>query len=239
MANVGKNIRLIRKQKNMTQDTLAELLYVSRQTVSNYETGRSNPDIDMLVKIAEVLQTDVNILIFGFPVPLSRKREYIKLGIVAVFLMAFVFLFMRLSSWETVWRRDRFDLGLMFALHLLFRPALYLMGGWTVMQGISLLWRINRQSGRIFVAVYQGTVILSGIYLILTIPYCVMRLYVSWQMTRVSDFSAIPYFLPEFWQSAVLWIWMNILLKFSTGFFLLGFVLWNGQGERPGTSDGE
>ena len=223
MANVGKNIRLIRKQKNMTQDTLAELLYVSRQTVSNYETGRSNPDIDMLVKIAEVLQTDVNILIFGFPVPLSRKREYIKLGIAAVFLMAFVFLFMRLSSWETVWRRDRFDLGLMFALHLLFRPALYLMGGWTVMQGISLLWRINRQSGRIFVAVYQGTVILLGIYLILTIP----------------DFSAIPYFLPEFWQSAVLWIWMNILLKFSTGFFLLGFVLWNGQGERPGTSDGE
>ena len=98
MANVGKNIRLIRKQKNMTQDTLAELLYVSRQTVSNYETGRSNPDIDMLVKIAEVLQTDVNILIFGFPVPLSRKREYIKLGIAAVFLMAFVFLFMRLSS---------------------------------------------------------------------------------------------------------------------------------------------
>ena len=189
MANVGKNIRLIRKQKNMTQDTLAELLYVSRQTVSNYETGRSNPDIDMLVKIAEVLQTDVNILIFGFPVPLSRKREYIKLGIAAVFLMAFVFLFMRLSSWETVWRRDRFDLGLMFALHLLFRPALYLMGGWTVMQGISLLWRINRQSGRIFVAVYQGTVILLGIYLILTIPYCVMRLYVSWQMTRVSDFS--------------------------------------------------
>ena len=91
MANVGKNIRLIRKQKNMTQDTLAELLYVSRQTVSNYETGRSNPDIDMLVKIAEVLQTDVNILIFGFPVPLSRKREYIKLGIAAVFLMAFVF----------------------------------------------------------------------------------------------------------------------------------------------------
>ena len=107
------------------------------------------------------------------------------------------------------------------------------------MQGISLLWRINRQSGRIFVAVYQGTVILLGIYLILTIPYCVMRLYVSWQMTRVSDFSAIPYFLPEFWQSAVLWIWMNILLKFSAGFFLLGFVLWNGQGERPGTSDGE
>lgn len=42
MANVGKNIRLIRKQKNMTQDTLAELLYVSRQTVSNYETGVSH-----------------------------------------------------------------------------------------------------------------------------------------------------------------------------------------------------
>lgn len=75
MANVGKNIRLLRKQRQMAQDDLAERLYVSRQTVSNYETGKSNPDIDMLVRIAEVLQTDVKILIFGLPVSPSRKKK--------------------------------------------------------------------------------------------------------------------------------------------------------------------
>lgn len=41
MANVGKNIRRLRTQKHMTQDELAEKLFVSRQTVSNYETGDS------------------------------------------------------------------------------------------------------------------------------------------------------------------------------------------------------
>ena len=77
MANVGKNIRNMRNKNKMTQDELAEKLFVSRQTVSNYETGKSNPDIDMLVKIAEVLNTDVNILIFGIPTPPGRKREYL------------------------------------------------------------------------------------------------------------------------------------------------------------------
>ena len=53
MANVGKNIRRLRNEKRMTQDELAEKLFVSRQTISNYETGKSNPNIDMLLKIAE------------------------------------------------------------------------------------------------------------------------------------------------------------------------------------------
>ncbi|MGI6001911.1 MAG: helix-turn-helix transcriptional regulator [Candidatus Merdisoma sp.] len=41
MANVGKNIRRLRNEKRMTQDELAEKLFVSRQTISNYETGVS------------------------------------------------------------------------------------------------------------------------------------------------------------------------------------------------------
>ena len=39
MAKVGKNIRLQRTKQGISQETLAEQLYVSRQTVSNYETG--------------------------------------------------------------------------------------------------------------------------------------------------------------------------------------------------------
>ena len=65
MAKVGKNIRLQRTKQGISQETLAEQLYVSRQTVSNYETGKSYPDIDMLVKIAEVLKVDISVLIYG------------------------------------------------------------------------------------------------------------------------------------------------------------------------------
>ena len=41
MAKVGKNIRKQRIKQGMSQEILAEHLYVSRQTVSNYETGVS------------------------------------------------------------------------------------------------------------------------------------------------------------------------------------------------------
>ncbi|MBQ2650775.1 MAG: helix-turn-helix transcriptional regulator [Clostridia bacterium] len=41
MRDVGKNIRDLRQQKGLTQEELAGLLYVTRQTVSNYENGIS------------------------------------------------------------------------------------------------------------------------------------------------------------------------------------------------------
>ncbi len=236
MANVGKNIRLLRKQRQMTQDDLAERLYVSRQTVSNYETGKSNPDIDMLVRIAEVLQTDVKILIFGLPVSPSRKKEVRKLLLGAVLLAVLAFLFFWLTPLEMTWRKNRFDLGPAFAMQMLLRPAVYLTGGFTVMQGISLLWGIRRRPEKAFVRAHQGVVAFLTVYLLLTVPYCVMRLYVSWQMTRVSDFSTIPYFLPVFWQDAALWVWAKLLAHGSFPFFLIGFVLWNGKGERPETA---
>ena len=65
----------------MTQDTLAEKLFVTRQTVSNYENGRSRPDIDMVLKIAEALDTDTNSIIYGLSVPESKKQAYRRLRI--------------------------------------------------------------------------------------------------------------------------------------------------------------
>lgn len=72
---IGENIRILRTEQNMTQDALAEALFVTRQTVSNYETGRSNPDVQMLLKIAEVLGTDIDTLIFGKPEPPDRRED--------------------------------------------------------------------------------------------------------------------------------------------------------------------
>lgn len=87
---IGENIRILRTEQNMTQDALAEALFVTRQTVSNYETGRSNPDVQMLLKIAEVLETDIDTLIFGKPEPPDRRAErnrLIRCCVISVFLM--------------------------------------------------------------------------------------------------------------------------------------------------------
>lgn len=59
MNDIGKNIRFLRQQRNWSQDQLAESLHVTRQTVSNYETGRSRPDVEMLTTLAAALDADV------------------------------------------------------------------------------------------------------------------------------------------------------------------------------------
>ena len=81
MRDIGKNIRQLRTGKNMTQDELAEKLFVTRQTVSNYETGKSRPDVDTLVKISEILDTDIHQVIYGpEPVKLTRDVRRLLIG---------------------------------------------------------------------------------------------------------------------------------------------------------------
>lgn len=41
MRDIGKNIRALRVRRGLSQDQLAESLHVTRQTISNYETGVS------------------------------------------------------------------------------------------------------------------------------------------------------------------------------------------------------
>ena len=46
MTSVGENIKNIRKKNNITQEELAEKLNVTRQAVSNWENGKTEPDIE-------------------------------------------------------------------------------------------------------------------------------------------------------------------------------------------------
>lgn len=60
---LGQQIARLRKERNMTQDDLAEAMFVSRQAISKWETGTANPDTENLIRLAEVFQIDVNALI--------------------------------------------------------------------------------------------------------------------------------------------------------------------------------
>ena len=62
---VGKNIKIAREEKGLTQDALAERLSVTRQAVSNWENEKTQPDIDTLHQIAGILEVDIERLIYG------------------------------------------------------------------------------------------------------------------------------------------------------------------------------
>ena len=74
---LAENLKKIRKDKGYTQEILAEKLNVVRQTVSKWEKRLSLPAVDMLSKIANVLETDVNILLDG-QITTTDQSEIVK-----------------------------------------------------------------------------------------------------------------------------------------------------------------
>lgn len=67
---IGKNIRKLRKERNLTQEELAELLNVTSQAVSKWENGTGMPDISQIIPLASVFGVSTDLL-FG----VSDKNE--------------------------------------------------------------------------------------------------------------------------------------------------------------------
>ena len=61
--NIGAKIKMLRGEKKVTQEALAEYLHISSQAVSKWETGASSPDIDMLPKLAIFFETSLDNLL--------------------------------------------------------------------------------------------------------------------------------------------------------------------------------
>ncbi len=67
---IGKFLKQLRTEKNLTQEQLAESLNVSRRTVSRWETGFNLPDLDILVIMSDFYQVDLMELLEG-----ERRNE--------------------------------------------------------------------------------------------------------------------------------------------------------------------
>jgi len=66
----GLFLRELRKEKELTQEQLAEKFNVSNRTVSRWETGSNMPDLSVLVELADFYQVDIKEIIDG-----ERKSE--------------------------------------------------------------------------------------------------------------------------------------------------------------------
>ena len=62
---IGNLLRELRKEKNLTQEQLADVFNVSARTVSRWETGSNMPDISILVEIADYYDLDVREILNG------------------------------------------------------------------------------------------------------------------------------------------------------------------------------
>ena len=67
---IGLFLKTLRKEKEMTQEEIAEVFNVSRRTVTRWETGVNMPDLDILVEIADYYEVDLKEIFDG-----ERKSE--------------------------------------------------------------------------------------------------------------------------------------------------------------------
>jgi transcriptional regulator with XRE-family HTH domain len=74
---LNEQITQLRKQKKLSQEELAAALQVSRQAVSKWENGVSNPDTENLIRLAEIFEVDVNVLIGSQITPENAPEEKI------------------------------------------------------------------------------------------------------------------------------------------------------------------
>lgn len=75
----SEKIAMLRRQKNWSQEELAEKLMVTRQAVSKWESAQSMPDLDKLVQLSELLGVSTDYLLkngMDTPEQDDPKRRY-------------------------------------------------------------------------------------------------------------------------------------------------------------------
>lgn len=103
---VGKNIKKARKEKELSQEQLAERLNVTRQAVSNWECGKTEPDIETLQRLSEVLEVSVEELIYGVTTTEGTKEKAknlsIKIGSDGVTVGAALAMIISYVKWQSI-----------------------------------------------------------------------------------------------------------------------------------------
>ena len=108
---IGEKIAEMRKQNNMTQKDLAEKLNVSDKVISKWETGKSLPDVEMMMKLSRALGVSISELYECIENTEDRIKEdyneeriwqYKKYSILSYFLilMSPIFILLATANWS-------------------------------------------------------------------------------------------------------------------------------------------
>ncbi|MBQ9845094.1 MAG: helix-turn-helix transcriptional regulator [Oscillospiraceae bacterium] len=224
MRDIGKNIRDLRISKNMTQDQLAEKLFVTRQTVSNYETGKSRPDIDMLETISIALDCDINTILYGNETT-CRKSEYIKTAAAVVVCIA-LFIINHLVLLKLSEIKRNMYIGSLYAFWTFtFVPAANTVLGWTVMQSFGTVFRIKITRPAWTVYILRVLLCLISVYVIYIFvnfaPAATEDLIYITKRPGTAFLNNYSYLIP----SVILFLMMHSEAVFSV-FLAVGAVLW-------------
>ena len=104
MAKINETLRQLRQERGLTQEEVAERVGLTRQAVSGYEAGRTQPGLDILQRLAEIYQVELTDIIYG-RTGTDRMRRALK---ITALVMAAVVLAAQLAQALLLWTANRF-----------------------------------------------------------------------------------------------------------------------------------
>lgn len=109
-----ENLKALRKQKGYTQEELAARLNVVRQTISKWEKGQSVPDSEMLMKLAEIFEVSVGMLL-GSTIEVEAQSDQVAEQLARINEQ----LVIKNRRSRRIWRVVAFLIGGVIALNIL------------------------------------------------------------------------------------------------------------------------
>lgn len=140
MRDIGANIRRARTHRHLTQDDLAQAVHTTRQTISNYETGRSRPDVETLQRLADALGVELTELLDEAPPAVRRAalRRLCLMGAVTL-ILAGLWIYLHAVCLRQYQRGDMAPLAAM----LVAEPLLLCALAWTLLQALHMVTRLR------------------------------------------------------------------------------------------------
>ena len=171
MNDIGKNIRFLREQRKLSQDQLAESLHVTRQTVSNYETGRSRPDVEMLTTLAAALDADVKEILYAPADREAHVRRLRRLAVSAVVTALVGVLDAAGLAWGRQLMQVSYIVSVNYLVVFLVHPLFDLLLGWTLARGCLVLLRADPPDRRWAVWVRWALLAVIAGWLVVMAPF--------------------------------------------------------------------
>jgi len=145
MRDIGANIRRARTRRHLTQDDLAQTVHTTRQTISNYETGRSRPDVETLQRLADALGVELTELLDETPPAAVRRAALRRLCITGAVTLVLTGLWAYLHA-VCLRQYQRGDMVPLAAM-LITEPLLLCALAWTLLQALRMVTRLRPRRG--------------------------------------------------------------------------------------------
>lgn len=218
---IGANIKQIRLQKNMTQEELASVLFITRQTLSNYETGRSNPDLDMLQKIAAALDVDLTCLLYGSSPSRKKPVKQTVLQVILLSILAAGTAF--LCHTTNIIRATEYRPAAYVLVRSILVPFTMMVLGYVLLQIIDCCIGIAKPTPAFKKAGAIWTVSILSANVLFTIPYMILNFLALFPGPDGSislTFPPIPVY------QEIAFFFLSLMYNYPFVYVLMGMSLW-------------